>query len=58
MKIEVTNLFGTFTAKVVENLYLGGEWAGVRAEVTDSKLDGWRNGDMIECGTLTEFRYV
>ena len=56
MRILITNLFGSFEAKIIEYLHMGKDVAGFRAVVVDSKLNGWRNGETIECGTLTKYR--
>ena len=58
MLIEITNLFGSFKAEIIENLYMGSDWAGFRAIVVDSNLSGWPNGEIIEQGTLTVFRKI
>jgi len=58
MLIEITNLFGSFKAMIIENLYMGADWAGFRAIVVDSNLPGWPNGEIIEQGTLTNFRTI
>lgn len=58
MRIMITNLFGSFTAEIIDWLYFGNDVAGFTARVVESSLDGWRNGEIIECGTLTEYRVI
>ena len=58
MKILITNIYGSFVAEKLENIYFGADVAGFRARVVDSNLTGWRNGEIIECGTLTKYRAI